>query len=170
MAATISFFLAFEGRPSCAGRGWSTDRDWCGEEGFGSERPEVANEATGEPPLHDQEEQVRITGIDKAMKNLSMLQRNAQELHGERRVALHELYPPSFMAKYTEYAAIQEMIQTSGVFADIGEQDEARVREAFHDQAWSDFVNRHTRFSGWEEMRRTAGKEYVAAQLFKGLR
>ena len=113
---------------------------------------------------------MRITGIDKAMKNLSTLQRNAQELHGEHRVALDDLYTASFMAKYTEYATIQDMIDASGVLADIGEQDDARAREAFDGQPWSDFVNRHTRFSGWGEMLSTAGKEHVATQLFKGLR
>ena len=61
-------------------------------------------------------------------------------------------------------------IDASGVLADIGEQDDARAREAFDGQPWSDFVNRHTRFSGWGEMLSTAGKEHVATQLFKGLR
>lgn len=31
---------------------------------------------------------MRSTGIDKAIKNLATLQRNAQELHGEHRVTL----------------------------------------------------------------------------------
>ena len=113
---------------------------------------------------------MRITGIDKAMKNLATLQRNAQELHGEHRVTLEDLYPPSFMAKYTVYTTIENMIHASGVLADIDERDEAGAREALHDQAWSDFVNRHTRFSSGEEMRRAAGREHVRGRLFKGLR
>ena len=112
---------------------------------------------------------VRITGIDKAMKNLATLQRNAQELHGEHGVPLDDLYTPSFMAQYTEYTTIEEMIHASDVLADIDEQDEAGAREALHGQAWSDFVNRHTRFSSWEEMLRAAGREHVRGRLFKGL-
>ena len=113
---------------------------------------------------------MRITGLDKVMKNLSALQRNARELDGEHRVSLGDLYPPAFMAKYTDYTTIDDMIHESGVLAEIDDRDEAGAREALHGQAWNDFVSQHTRFSSGEEMLRVAGREHVEARLFSGLR
>ena len=111
---------------------------------------------------------MRITGSDKATKNLSTLQRDAQELHGEHRVAFGALYPPGFMAMYTDYATVDDMIHASAVSADTDNRDEAL--EALRDPAWNDFVSRHTRFFSGQEMLRVARREHVEARLFKGLR
>ena len=79
---------------------------------------------------------------------------------------------PDRLARFQREAQVLASLNHPGIAAIYGieEQDDARAREAFDGQPWSDFVNRHTRFSGWGEMLSTAGKEHVATQLFKGLR
>ena len=109
---------------------------------------------------------LEIRGLDEAHRSLDRLRERAEALSGSRSVPLDELFPPSFMAENTQFPTLQSMVDASGVFEDLDDGDREAIRGAFDGRGWTDFVASRTRFTGWEEMLRVGGLEYVSRQLF----
>ena len=84
----------------------------------------------------------------------------ASELEGENEVKLHELYPPSFMARHTDFEDIDAFFEASPY--DIETQEDYDALE------WSD-LDAHTAattsFDTHHEMGERAGEEWLKRQL-----
>ena len=96
-----------------------------------------------------------ITGLDKLQKQLTDLSRRAEELDGTHSVTFAELFPDSFMQLNTRFSTMQEMLDASGI----------DNPEEIQDDSWNRFVAEHSSFSGWEDMKSTAGGEWAKKQL-----
>lgn len=79
------------------------------------------------------------------------LERKLQSVTGK--VSLDALCPPAFMAKYTQFATIDEMFEASGcTVEDVAEPASA---------AWNQFVAEHSQFDSWEALVAKAGQERI---------
>ncbi|MFW6116389.1 MAG: hypothetical protein ACOC6F_01560 [bacterium] len=98
--------------------------------------------------------------IDKVQHQLRGLQRRAEALGKRDSVSFDELFAPAFLKKYTNFASLEELFEASG-FAVESQEDFEEIPDA----EWERFIKSNTRFSSWEEMIRTALKEFVAREL-----
>ncbi len=96
-----------------------------------------------------------IKGLDELQRNLEQLERNLGALEGTREVPLEELFIPAFMAHWTDFGNIQEMVDASG----ISTPDEIGAPR------WDEFVLSRTKFDGWREMIAEAGADYASRRL-----
>ncbi len=85
---------------------------------------------------------------------------NLAALDGTHNVPFAELFPASFMARYTSFGTMDEMLQKSG-FPVESQAD----FEQIPDDAWDKFVAQNTRFPNWQAMLKQAGEEYVSKKL-----
>jgi hypothetical protein len=72
----------------------------------------------------------------------------------------NELFTPTFMARYTDFASIADLIAESG-FRIEAVGDLSRVDE----KTWDAFIARSTRFGSWEAMQQAAFAEWNTKQL-----
>jgi len=79
-------------------------------------------------------------------------------LQGE--VPFSELFPPGFMARYTNFTSFDDLLAKSGFKIDTIE-DFANIP----DTAWDAFIASSTRFANWEEMQKKAFEEYAQRKL-----
>lgn len=98
---------------------------------------------------------IKITGLEGLQRKLQQLKRNAESIEGNNEVPFTELFPPSFMQRYTRFESIQLMIDASGI-------DEP---EQIGGEAWESFVVGHSDFPSWEKMKETAGSEWAKRKL-----
>lgn len=103
---------------------------------------------------------IKDTGIDTAIKSLKDIARRAEALEGSHQVAYADLFTPSFMAKYTKADSINSFFENSGFDVDSEE-----ALKAIPDELWDQYVSANSDFHNWEDMIRTAGKEYFAHKL-----
>lgn len=95
--------------------------------------------------------------MDEFSKRIKQLRQNAKEISGDNEVSFAELFPDSFMEKYTDFSTMQEMVDAGGINEpnDIGKPE------------WSDFVAAHSQFTSWDEMFNTAGTKWIERKLVK---
>ena len=98
--------------------------------------------------------------IDDVIDDLEELSENAQELDGENKVPLAELFDDGFMRKYTDFASIEEFFEASPWTVD----SEADLK-AIPEDEFDEYVDQHTRFPDAEEMQGKAAEEWTADQL-----
>jgi hypothetical protein len=103
-------------------------------------------------------ELISIDGFDNLRRNLDQLQRNIESLQGE--VSFSELFPPGFMARYTNFTSLDDLLAKSGFKVETGE-DFANIPDA----AWDAFIASSTRFANWEAMQQKAFEEYAQRKL-----
>jgi hypothetical protein len=103
---------------------------------------------------------MRIEGIDEFKRKLADLRKRGEDLHGRHEVALNELFSPTFMARHSQVASFEELIEVSGFHVET--QDDF---EKIPDDSWDDIVARYTDFSDWEEMKAKALELWVAEKL-----
>ena len=84
----------------------------------------------------------------------------ARALEGEHSVPLTELYPPGFMARYTDFRTLEEMFDSSGFTVETAE-----YFAAIPDSEWDVFVANVTRFPDWQAMREKAVAEWARRRL-----
>jgi hypothetical protein len=106
---------------------------------------------------------VKITGLDEVRRNLRKLGDRARQLHGNHEIRFDELFNPDFMARFTNYGTIDEMVQASGF-----KVESADDFKQIPDAKWDAFVRQSTRFANWREMQQKAASEWAARRL--GLR
>ena len=101
-----------------------------------------------------------ITGLDDLQKKLQQLAANAKALDGKHNVGLNELFPPSFVRRYTQFASIDEL------FAQSGFKVETQADfEAVPSDQWDIFIKGHTQFASWQQMKEKAGAEWTKGKL-----
>ena len=108
-----------------------------------------------------------MSEIKPNMNDFADLERQAEDLErqaeaiGEKPpIPLAELFPNSFLTKYTDFGSLEEMVRASGYKI----ESQADVDNIPHGE-WNAFVARHTRFSSWEQMLQIAAVEWAARKL-----
>ena len=100
---------------------------------------------------------MKIHGFDELINSLDDLSRKAKSISGENEVSFDELFPVSFMKKYTKFNSIDEFEEQSDFdFTDI---------ENIDDAALDHYVSIHTNFSKWDDMLAEAGEQWTIRKL-----
>ena len=92
------------------------------------------------------------------LKGLKDLQKRLDSVSGP--VQFNELFPPSFMKKYTNYSSINELFEHSGFILET-QEDLSAIPEDELDL----YLSKVTKFSSWSEMKQCAGQLYIKKQL-----
>lgn len=103
-----------------------------------------------------------IDGLDDLQEDLERLQNKIQEfddLDGER-VPFDELFPDQFMQKYTDANNIEEFFANSPW--EVESQDEF---EDVSETELDEYVDNHSRFRTWGQMKEKAGEEFVKKRM-----
>lgn len=102
---------------------------------------------------------LKIDGLDDAQRALSDLERRAREMK-EREVSFTDLFPDSFIQRYTDFETMGDLVEASGFKVESTEDF-----GAIPDDQWDAFIRKSTRFPSWKEMMKVATKEYVVREL-----
>jgi hypothetical protein len=105
----------------------------------------------------------RAAMLDDFLRDLNRLQQRLQRLEGSHSIPFSEMFPDEFMLLNTEFQSIVDMIEMSGFRVETADDF-----KAIPDDEWDAFVRSRTRFTSWEEMRATAGNEWMSRQLGDG--
>ena len=102
----------------------------------------------------------KIQGFDKLEKELKQLQKNAKKLSNTKQVSFKELFPNSFMKKYTSFSSMEELLDKSG-FDVKSTEDFKAIPEDLFDK----YISSNTKFKSWEEMLEKATSQYSIKKL-----
>lgn len=102
----------------------------------------------------------KITGLDKLEKQLKQMEKGAKELSETKHVSFGELFPASFMRKYTSFSSMDELLD-AGSFKVESQED----FEAIPDAEFDKHIAANTRFKSWEDMLGEATSQYAAKKL-----
>lgn len=94
------------------------------------------------------------------LKGLKRLQRGVERIPKEQEVSFEKLFSKSFMARYTKFKSINEMVDKSP-FKVESEEDFKNIP----DLEWDKYVKENTSFQNWDEMFSKAGEEYLGKQV-----
>lgn len=78
----------------------------------------------------------------------------------EGKISFPDLFPPEFMAQYSNFGTIEELFEKSGF-----KVESAADFEDIPDNEWEAYISQNTRFSSWEDMQKTAGNALVQRTL-----
>ena len=106
-----------------------------------------------------------IKGLDKLQNNLKNLQRKIDKISGEQKVSFKDIFPSSFMSKFTQFSSIDEMVNKSP-FKVENEEDFRKIP----DKEWDVYVREKTPFKSWDEMLSKAGEEYIGKQVQEAMK
>jgi hypothetical protein len=101
--------------------------------------------------------------VEKNLKPLEDLARNARELDGRHEVSIADLLTPEFLGRCTRFRSADELFESSG-FKVQSTDDFA----AIPDTEWDSFICKNTNFATWQDMLQAAVKEWTIKRL--GLR
>ena len=102
----------------------------------------------------------KITGFDKLEKQLRQMEKGAKELSQTKRISFEELFPASFMQKYTSFSSMDELLDAGGFKVESQEDF-----EAIPDIEFDKHIAANTRFKSWEDMLDEATSQYAAKKL-----
>ncbi|OEG62279.1 MAG: hypothetical protein BHK79_07125 [Halanaerobium sp. MDAL1] len=105
--------------------------------------------------------EVNMEGFDELEKNLDELQRRAEELDGEHEIRLDELLNETFMANYTNYSNLDEMINGS----EFEFETEKEFEEILETEEWDTFIGNNSVFNNWDDMIEKASAEWTGKNL-----
>lgn len=74
---------------------------------------------------------VKVTGLDKLSKQLKKMEKGAEELNKTKQVPFDELFPVSFMQKYTSFSSIDKLLESGGFNATSQEEFESIPDDEF---------------------------------------
>ena len=100
-----------------------------------------------------------LKGFEELSKNLEKLTKEIESFK-EQEVSFDELFSPEFMAKYTQFRTINEMVAKSP-FKVENEEDFKNIP----DEEWDSYVKEKTSFQSWNEMMSQAGEEYLGKKV-----
>lgn len=103
---------------------------------------------------------MKITGLDKLEKQLKQMQKSAKELSQTKQVSFDELFPTSFMQKYTSFSSMDELL-AAGDFKVETQED----FESIPDDEFDKHIISTTKFNSWENMLGEATSQYAAKKL-----
>lgn len=101
-----------------------------------------------------------IKGLDELQRKLDDLANKAVEVDGSHELSLSELFPDYFMLRFTQFSTMEEMFESSG-FEITTQQDFENIPE----DKWDIFIETHTQFVSWEEMKQAAANEWVRKKM-----
>ena len=102
-----------------------------------------------------------MKGLEELSKNLDKITKKLESLK-EQEVSFSELFPSSFMMKYTQFRTIKEMVEKSP-FKIESEEDFRNIP----DKEWDNYVKEKTSFQSWDEMINKAEIEYLGEKVQK---
>lgn len=102
------------------------------------------------------------SGFDDLISDLEDLQNKVENVNDmdEERVPFEELFPRSFMRQYTDAKNIDKFFRNSPWDTETQEDFES-IPETELDR----YVDEHSRFRTWEQMKNEAGSELVKRRL-----
>lgn len=100
-----------------------------------------------------------LKGFEKLSGNLDNLTKEIESFK-EQEVSFNELFSPGFMAKYTQFRTLNEMVAKSP-FKVGSEEDFKNIP----DEEWDSYVKEKTTFQSWDEMMSKAGEEYLGKKV-----
>lgn len=103
---------------------------------------------------------IKITGLDQLENRLNNMEKAAKELSAKKEVPLSDLFPSSFMRKYTNFSSLDELFNAGGF--KIESQEDF---EAIPDSELDKHISATTKFSSWQNMLNEAGVQYAAKKL-----
>lgn len=103
---------------------------------------------------------MKITGLDKLEKQLKQMKKGAKELSQTKNISFEELFPTSFMRKYTSFSSMDELLDASGFKVESQEDFEAIPENEFDKH-----IATNTKFKNWEDMLGEATSQYAAKKL-----
>ena len=106
---------------------------------------------------------MEFEGFDGAIRGLDQLSKNAEALGRRTQVSFPELFTPNFLARYTTFTSIDQMMQESGYKVE-SQEDFAKIP----DGPWDGFIRSRTQFPSWQEMLGRATQEFAARELGLG--
>lgn len=96
---------------------------------------------------------MKIRVDNRGLKNLEKrLDKATNALNGKH--SFEEMFPPSFMRKYTNYTNIVDFFDDCGFPYETKEQF-----EAIPDKEFDSYVNRVTNFKSWEDMMKSGATD-----------
>lgn len=88
---------------------------------------------------------------------LNQLSEDADKISGDNQIPFEELFNQQFMRKHTEFNSIDEFVNKSGFdFTNMDSINESELDK---------FIEGHTSFSSWEDMKGKAAKLWITKQL-----
>lgn len=103
---------------------------------------------------------IEFRGLDQVKKKLNDIKERAEELNGNHTVSFSELFNHEFMAEYSQYQSMQELMDKSG-FTINNQEDFA----AIPDDQWDEYIRKVTKFENWKEMQQTAASKWAAKKM-----
>ena len=103
---------------------------------------------------------VKVTGLDKLSKQLKKMEKGAEDLNKTKQVPFDELFPVSFMQKYTSFSSIDKLLESGGFNATSQEEF-----ESIPDDEFDRHIATTTTFEHWEAMLSEATSQYVLNKL-----
>ena len=100
-----------------------------------------------------------LKGLEELSKNLDKITKELESFK-DQRVTFNQLFQPAFMAKYTQFRTINEMVEKSP-FKVESEEDFKNIP----DKEWDNYVKEKTSFQSWDEMMSKAGQEYLGKKV-----
>ncbi len=102
--------------------------------------------------------------VKSNMDGFKKLAKNLKGMDGSNQVQWTDLMTSGFISGCSPYNDLEHFFAASGF-----EIKSTEDFEAIPDNEWEDFILNNTSFDSWEDMQKTAMKDYVQKQLFKGL-
>lgn len=103
---------------------------------------------------------MKITGFEELNKQLNQMKQGLEELNETKFLSFDQLFPSSFMRKYTSFSSIEELFD-SGSFKVESIED----LEAIADVDLDRHIAANSRFKTWEDMQNEATTQYMAKKL-----
>lgn len=99
---------------------------------------------------------VKVSGLNELKKQLKQLEKASKELSQTKQVSFKELFPRSFMEKYTSFSSMDELVD-----AGFGDLD----FESIPDDEFDKHISATTKFDNWDEMLGEASSQYAMRKL-----
>lgn len=95
-----------------------------------------------------------LTGLDEFENQLDQELESVDKLSGLEQISLEELFPTSFMQKYTSFQSLEELF-SSGNFKIESEEDLESISPEL-----DKYIASNTSFNSWEDMLDEANSQF----------
>ena len=102
---------------------------------------------------------IDTSGFDDLINEIEELEKTVNEVDGER-IPFDELFPRPFMQRYTDADDIEIFLDRSRWNIE-NQEDFEKIPETEFDE----YVDNHSRFRTWEQMKSKAGNEWLSTRL-----
>lgn len=100
--------------------------------------------------------QVKVSGLNELENQLKQMEKGSKELSQTTQLSFEELFPCSFMKKYTSFSSMEELVN-----AGFGDLD----FESIPDDEFDSHISASTKFNSWDEMLGEAASQYAMRKL-----